>query len=133
MVSGSIWTLIREPLYPIEVGLIPSQFGEICVFELKTADFCQYAISVSNVLAAIDRGIRAIDEQKQESACARLADVRKLTAYAGKPLPVWNTGSKRFASSTAFVKRMSSCESAYAERRPPRYRITVSKNGTDGF
>ena len=88
MVSNSTWTFIREPLYPIEVGLIPSQFGEICVFELKTANFCQYAVTVSNVLAAIDRVTRAIDEQKEEGACARLADVRKLTAYAGKPLPV---------------------------------------------
>jgi len=133
MLNNSTWTLIREPPYPIEMSLIPSQFGEICVFELKTADFCQYAVSASNVLAAIDRVTRAVDEQKEEGACARLADVRKLTAYAGKPLPVWNAGSRRFASSTAFVKRMVSFESAYAERRPPRYRITVSKNGTDGF
>jgi hypothetical protein len=42
------------------------------------------------------------------------------TPYNGKPLEVLNAGDSLVPSSSAFFRRMSSLDNAYAERRPPR-------------
>lgn len=56
-------------------------------------------------------------------------DLEVSTLKLGNPLGVPNAGSSNVASSSAFCMRIGSPESAYAASSPPRYRITVSKNG----
>lgn len=51
-------------------------------------------------------------------------------ANAGNPTEVLNAGSKERPRWLARTRRVWSFDNAYAESIPPRYRITVSKNGT---
>lgn len=55
------------------------------------------------------------------------------TPYRGNPVLVAKMGSNLPASSSARVKSMRFWVRAYAERRPPRYRMTVSKYGANLF
>ena len=55
--------------------------------------------------------------------------VTVLTAYIGMPDGVLNAGRSMVPSSSARARKIGSSESAYAESSPPRYRMTVSKNG----
>lgn len=55
--------------------------------------------------------------------------VTVFTENDGKPDGVSNAAKSISPRSSARAKSIGSPETAYAERSPPRYRITVSKNG----
>ena len=53
-----------------------------------------------------------------------------LIANAGMPLVVLKTGRRARPISSALLRKIGSFVSEYAERRPPKYRMMASKNGT---
>ena len=60
-------------------------------------------------------------------------NVRVFTANAGKPEGVSNAGRSIRPKSSARANSMGSPDSAYADNNPPKYLITVSKNGAYSF
>ena len=67
--------------------------------------------------------------RKQDSKASTLTHVTVFTAYMGTPDVVLNAGSSILPKSSARASKMGSPERENADRAPPRYRMTVSKNG----
>lgn len=57
--------------------------------------------------------------------------VTVFTAYIGNPDVVLNAGRSILPKSSARASRMGSPDTAYADKVPPKYRMTVSKNGAN--